>query len=209
MSRKKYDNDLVLHQIFGQDTKSSNEALKGLLEAILDLNIDSVKVKNSNVPVERLKEKNVCLVVIVTLEDGTNDLVDIGVESHKEYGEAINLEDLGLLIDAEKVNRKWIVTFLNHNRYVGEDIVKIFQWENEKGEIIEELDSIHMVTVEPEKLKKVSFEQMNAKERYIYYLTHITKEDELLKKIIEYDHNVQVLNNRLMEVYGWQNKMHC
>ncbi len=209
MSRKNYDNSLVLHQIFGQDTKSSNEALIGLLDAFLDLKIERIKVKNPNVSLEKLKEKNMRLVVVVTLEDGTQDLVGLGVESDKEYEQTFDYYDLKFIFDVENIKRKWILTFLNHNRYADEHMVKTCHWANEKGEIIEELDSLRMVVVEAEKLKELPFEEMNAKERYMYFLKNVTKEDELLKKIVESDENVQALNNRLMEVDGWQNKMHC
>ncbi len=209
MSRKNYDNSLVLHQIFGQDTKSSNEALIGLLETFLDLKIERIKVDNPNVSMEKLKEKDVPLVVIVTLEDGTKDIVKIDVENDREYEEGFDVDYWSALFKAEHKNRVWSLIFLEDNRYDNDDMINVFRWRNENGELLCWLASLYTVTVEPEKLKELPFEEMNAKERYMYFLKNVTKEDELLKKIVESDENVQALNNRLMEVDGWQNKMHC
>ncbi len=209
MSRKNYDNSLVLHQIFGQDTKSSNEALIGLLETFLDLKIERIKVDNPNVSMEKLKEKDVPLVVIVTLEDGIKDIIKIDVENDREYEEGFDVDYWCALFRAEHKNRVWSLIFLEDNRYDNDDMINVFRWRNENGELLCWLASLYTVTVEPEKLKELPFEEMNAKERYMYFLKNVTKEDELLKKIVESDENVQALNNRLMEVDGWQNKMHC
>ncbi len=199
MSEKKHDNVVALHQIFGQNTKSSNEALKGLLETFLDLKIKRVEVKNSNCSMERLRNANLRLIVVVTLIDGIKNLVEVGVESGKEYEEVLSFYDFQYLFDVEGVKRDWLLSFLDHNRHVGESMVKVFWWAHENGEIIEELDCVRSVTVEHKKLKVSSFEKMDAKERYMYFLKNFEKKDDLIREILENDPHVQVLNKRLME----------
>lgn len=210
MHKKNYDNALALHYVYGQDTQCSREALKGILEAFLDLKIEKMDIQNPDFDFEKLKETNMRLYVVATLEDQTKDLIEVGVESMKDYEEVLSMNEWLFMFNYVGVKRVWMLSFLQYHEYAGQNMVKLSQWKNEKGEVAKEFERLRSITVEHKKLKVKPLEEMNAKERYMYYLKNVKKigQDDLLDKILDSDKNVQALHKRLEEMGERLDKMH-
>ncbi len=205
MSQRYYDNSLVLHRVYGQDTKLSKSALKGLLQAFLGVKIERMEVKNPNYD----GDKNVPLIVVLTLEDQTKDLIEILVNSPKESEEGMDYYERKRLYQKENIERYCLLRFFDKDISEDENMLKLIRFVNgDTNRVIKEFDNYYWMIVEPKELKGKTFEQMKTEERYMYYLRNRKAEnDDVLDKIIETDENVQALDARLKEICVWVNRM--
>jgi predicted transposase/invertase (TIGR01784 family) len=208
-------NDLVFKYVYGQDTKSSKRALKGLLEVFLDLKIEDVEIKNSCVPIENIKAKDVRLDIVALLDDHTKVDIEMQMESTIDDLQARFEYYLCRMVTSEELKGmkykelkpSYVLVFLNENLFDDEDMYQVFQFRNQKNKKFKESDYMYIITVEMDKLSDK--ENMDVKEEYVYYLKNCqnAQNDSKIKRMIEKEEAIRMSEERLKEITNdeWDN----
>ena len=210
MKTPKILNDFAFKHVFSQDTKESKEGLKGVLRTFLEQEINDVTIKSSELTDPDKNTKKPRLDLVVELEDGT--LVD--VEMQMDYVSETLAPRMDYYrcklftsqhisgLDYDELKPCFVITFLNamihpeqeefYNRYsLQNQYHRPFYPEgNEKGE---------MIIIEMKKLdQNKTIEQMDMKERMIYFFLNWQKDKEnsKIKEIVEKDPVIKMIDKQ-------------
>ena len=207
---KKIMNDLVFKYVYGQDTKLSKEALKGLLHTFLDLKIEDVQIKNTNSPDANIVSKDVRFDISALLDNQTWIDVEMQMESmadslqnRLEYYESKMLASQDMKGKYYQELKPCIVLiFLDVNLFDDDHMIKIFQNRSQYNTQFNPNNLMSIVTVEMNKLNSEVLEKMNVKEEYVYYLKncHNAQNDSKIKEILQNVEAIRMADQRFKEI---------
>lgn len=207
-------NDFVFKFVFSQETFESREGLKGVLSTFLELKVNDVTIKNSEMTDPDENAKRPRLDLVVELDDGT--LVDVEMQMtydsdifaprmeyyHSKLFASQHIKGM----DYDELRSCYVVTFLNgilhpdqeefYNRYSFQNQYhqSFYPDQKNKGELI----VIEMPKLNQDKL----IDQMTEKERMIYYFLNCQKgmKDSKIKEIIEKEQAMKMIEKQYCEI---------
>lgn len=189
MSKPNLLNDLAFKFVFGQDTKEANQALKGILEVFLNQKIHKVQVKNPELITTSEEMKNARLNLLVEFDDDTQVNLEMQAASTTDsipfraqyYLVRVHAEQdmRGKLY--KHIKPTVVLFFCNFTINPRSSFENHFQYRLEDGyPLCSEKDPCRIIFIE---MPKVNFNkplnEMNTKERLIYYFTYCQDKDAI------------------------------
>lgn len=207
-------NDVAFKYVFSQETVESKEGLKGLLSIFLEQEVKDVTLKNTELVDPDLRVKTPRLDLVVELDDGTSVDVEMQVSyDSKEFGPRMEFYYHKLFISQETKGKYYeelkpcyVITFLNgiihpdqeefYNRYsLQNQYHRSFypKESNEGGLIVVEMPKVN---------QNKPIEEMDAKEKMIYYFLNCQKgmEDSKIKEMVEKDQVMKMIDKQVSDV---------
>lgn len=210
-------NDVAFKYVFGANTKTSNLALKYLLNVFLQLDVQNLQIKNSELPVGHLGSKRSQLDIVADINFDTKVDIEMQVlhENDDLYARmeyylsrlAANDELYGQ--DYQEMHACYLLLFANFEMYPTKDLYHVFQFRDKYGNLFcEYKDRLYIVVCELSKIKDKSLEEMNQMEKYIYYLRYCQKgnENSKIKAVIKHEEGLQIIESRVDELteHEWE-----
>ena len=153
--------DYIFKNLFGINGKEEN--LKGLLQAILKIKIESLQIENPEIPPQYKEDKKGILDVRAKLSDGTTVFIEMQVNNEHNIGERITfylcrvysntIKSGGLYNKIEKTIAIVLINFSYFNRKEYHQIAHLkFEECRDKDEIVDDIEDIEskVVTVKLE-----------------------------------------------------------
>lgn len=174
--------DFFFKRIFG--TEGNEEILKDLLEAILDLNIESLKLGQETImPSERYKEKGGILDIRATLFDGTKINLEMQLDKFGDIGKRAIFYLSKLYVKSIKSGTgyddfpKTIVIFITNYIYY-HDITKYHtKWMlTEIDNVNKKLENVEIHIIELGKFRAKKPDMANKLEQWLSYIDYDRKE---------------------------------
>lgn len=201
-------NDYAFKYVFGQDCKEARQALKALLSVFLERKVRVAKVKNSELfkNVESMKDARLDL--LVEFDDGEQIDLEMQLSKTEDNLQARFGYYLARLHGSQDMKGKFynelmtshVLVFLNVKLFERDCLCRTFQMKDEQNECYEKEPRMRIIMVEMPRLKlDKTLEEMNAKERMIYYFLNCQKgdEDSKIKTMIESDEVIQMVEKRV------------
>ena len=148
--------DYMFKNLFGVNGKEEN--LRGLLQSILKVQIESLQIENPEIPPQNKEEKKGILDVRAKLSDGTTVFIEMQVNDEHNIGERITfylcrvysntIKSGGLYNKIEKTIAIVLINFSYFNRKEYHQIAHLKFEECEDGnEIVEDLEEAESIVV--------------------------------------------------------------
>ena len=203
-------NDYAFKFVFGADDKDANNALKSLLSVFLEKPVASVVVKNSELVKNNRKMKSSRLDLLVEFENGNQIDLEIQAQPTEDdlpsrFGYYMarlhgNQSLEGRLYSDLKST--YVLVFLNTRLYPKEEIYEhVFQYRDENQNLMAiQEDKQKIILIEMPKVNQnKEVQEMNDKEKVIYYFLNCQKgqEDGKIKEIIEQGGVVSMIEKRV------------
>ena len=204
-------NDFAFKYVFGEDCKEANDALKSLLTVFLERKVNHVVVKNSEIVKDYSKMKSPRLDLLVEFDDQTT--VDLEMQLRQTKDNMMNRfpyysARLHGSQDMEgksygQLKETIVMIFFNVSIFENDNICNTFRLKCD-GDLPfvkeEKEDRMKLRTIEMPKVDlNKSLEDMNEQEKMIYYFLNCHKgmEDSKIKRMIEKDGVIQMLEKRV------------
>ncbi len=140
--------DFMFKNLFGVSGKEEN--LKGLLQAILKIKIENLKIQNAELPRNFKNEKLGILDIRAQLGDGTTAAIEMQIENQKNIGERVTFYICKIYINTIEIGQTYneasktiaiaIIDFSYFNRKEYHQIAHLkFEECTDKNEIVEEI----------------------------------------------------------------------
>ena len=189
-------NDFTFKYVFGEDCKEANDALKSLLTVFLERKVVNVHVTNMGV--------DPLLETIVEFDDNTKMKLAIFINQNRlklQYLSEFYLMKLYGSQEESDLNPCQAIAF-----YDGmESQFEInYQFRNDDGLLLLPDGMLKISVYSTQNLDK-SYNQMNDKEKMVYYLLNC-RDDSKIKMMIEKDGVIQMLEKRVETISddGWK-----
>lgn len=148
--------DYIFKNLFGINGKEEN--LKGLLQAILKIKIESLQIENPEIPPQYKEDKKGILDVRAKLSDETTVFIEMQVNNEHNIGERItfylcrvysnNIKSGGLYNKIEKTIAIVLINFSYFNRKEYHQIAHLkFEECTDKDEIVEDIEDVESKVV--------------------------------------------------------------
>ena len=189
-------NDFAFKYVFGEDCKEANDALKSLLTVFLERKVVNVRVTNMGV--------DPLLETIVEFDDNTKMKLAIFINQNRLKLQRLSELYLMKLYGSQEesdLNPCQAIAF-----YDGmESQFEIdYQFRNDDGLLLLPDGMLKISVYSTQNLDK-SYNQMNDKEKMVYYLLNC-RDDSKIKMMIEKDGVIQMLEKRVETISddGWK-----
>lgn len=214
-------NDYMFKNLFGVNGKEEN--LKGLLQAILKIKIDSLEIQNSELPRENKDAKLGVVDVRAKLSDGTTASIEMQVKNEKNIGERITFyickiyfSDIKEKQDYKQINKVIaiaIIDFSYFNRKEYHQIAHLkFEDCKDEDEIVSSIlkgkedeyvtDKIEVHIIDLKKFKKIK----NPKGELADWLNLILGNEGAIEMAIQRNEDIARVNEenkKLSEAEDW------
>ena len=189
-------NDFAFKYVFGEDCKEANDALKSLLTVFLERKVVNVHVTNVGV--------DPILVVFVEFDDNTKMKLAILIDQNIIKLHRLSEYYLMRLFGSQEeydLNPCQVIAFYDGKECEFEIDL---QFRNDNG-ILFFPDGMLKISVYSTQNLDKSYDQMNDKEKMVYYLLNC-RDDSKIKMMIEKDGVIQMLEKRVETISddGWK-----
>ena len=189
-------NDFAFKYVFGEDCKEANDALKSLLTVFLERKVVNVHVTNEGV-VPTLE-------VFVEFDDNTKMKLAILIDQNRVKLQRLSEYYLMKLYGSQEefdLNPCQAIAFYDGKE---SEFEIDYQFRNDNG-ILFLQDGMLKISVYSTLNLDKSYNQMNDKEKMLYYLLNC-RDDSKTKRMIEKDEMIQVLEKRIETISddGWK-----
>ena len=201
-------NDYAFKYVFGQDCKEARQALIALLRVFLERKVRFVKIKNSEMFKNVKSMKDARLDLLVEFDDGEQIDLEMQLSKTTDDLQARFGYYLARMHGSQDMKGKFynelmpshVLVFLNVKLFESDALCRTFQMKDEHGECYEENPKMRIIMVEMPRLNvDKPLEEMNLKERMIYYFLNCQRgdEDSKIKTMIESDEVIQMVEKRV------------
>lgn len=201
--------DFMFKNLFGVNGKEEN--LKGLLQAILKIKIDSLEIQNTELPRNYKEDKLGIVDIRAKLSNGTTAAIEMQIKNENNIGERTTFYICKLYINSIGMSKKYneisktiaiaIIDFSYFNRKEYHSIAHIkFEECKDKNEIVEELftggesqlltDKIEIHIIDLAKFRKIE----NPKGELADWLNLILGNEEAIKMASEKNEKIAKVN---------------
>ena len=189
-------NDFAFKYVFGENCKEANDALKSLLTVFLERKVVNVHVTNEGV-VPTLE-------VFVEFDDNTKMKLAILIDQNRVKLQRLSEYYLMKLYGSQEefdLNPCQAIAFYDGKE---SEFEIDYQFRNDNG-ILFLQDGMLKISVYSTLNLDKSYNQMNDKEKMLYYLLNC-RDDSKTKRMIEKDEMIQVLEKRIETISddGWK-----
>ena len=192
-------NDFAFKYVFGEDCKEANDALKSLLTVFLERKVVNVRVTNMGV--------DPLLETIVEFDDNTKMKLAIFINQNRLKLQRLSEFYLMKLYGSQEeydLNPCQVIAFYDGKEC---EFEIDYQFRNDNG-ILFFPDGMLKISVYSTQNLDKSYDQMNDKEKMVYYFLNCHKgtEDSKIKVMIESDGVIQMLEKRVETISddGWK-----
>lgn len=202
-------NDFAFKYVFGADTKESNEALKGILEIYLNMNIKHLKIKNPEMTKNIENMKSFRFDILVDLDDRVQ--VDIEMQVIVDEEELIDrlVYYVSRIHSSQNLKGKMyseakqsiVFAFIHGKIFENPSFYQKIAMYTEEGYLFSDKMKICLV-----ELKKIDgskpCKEMSKQEKMAYYFLNCqdVQNNSKIKELIEQDKVIQMIDKRVDQI---------